>query len=509
VRNLTPNFCSRLDDLNRRIVLLRNDLRSFKLGQKDKLSFVGYLILSPKTLWGKLALVLITGLVFAQLLSAYILLRDRGETLYEAIQQNMITRTASIVQLMDSLNPANRQRLQPLLNAPELNISFTNQAKPTPAGNEDSQAATQLIKDQLRQRLPSGSEFLVTVIGSVMDRSMPELRHAHTPGLTPMAKSWAFMHGPHAMVQSFLIQVRLQDGSWIRFERIMPDDLFNWPSRLIWVLGILLLSVAALSLFTVRSITRPLRELKTAAEGLGRDIHRSPLSVEGPTEVSETAKAFNTMQTRLKRYIEDRARMLAAVSHDLKTPLTRLRLRTDLLEDEALRHKFQHDLDDMGSMVNATLDFMRGVQTQESTQPVNLMALLDSISENAHEMGHDVNVEGKITEPYDGKPIALKRCIENIVENAISYGEHATIRTEEDEKNLTISILDEGPGIPQEKLQAVFDPFLRLESSRAKKSGGTGLGLGIARNIARAHGGDLQLANRPQGGIRATLTLPK
>ena len=185
-----------------------------------------------------------------------------------------------------------------------------------------------------------------------------------------------------------------------------------------------------------------------------------------------------------------------------------MRLRTDLLEVKVLRHKFETDLNDMESMVNATLDFMRGVQTQEPTQTINLMALLDSVSENAIEVGHDVQVIGSLSEPYNGKPIALKRCIENLVENAVSYGERAIIRIEED-KNVIISVLDEGPGIPEEQLEAVFDPFFRLESSRAKKSGGTGLGLGIARNIAKAHGGDLQLSNRPEGGIKAALTLPK
>ena len=453
-------------------------------------------------------MVLLSGLVFAQLLSAFVLLRDRGQTLYEAVQQNLIARTASIVHLMDSLEAADRQQLLPLLNAPELTISFSDRAETLPEGNKDSKAATRLIKKQLTQRLPPESNVHVTVIGSVMNRSMPEMRHRHTTGLNPKPEPWAFMHGAHAMVQSFLIQVQLRDGRWIRFERDIPENFFNWPSRLIWVLGILLVSVAVLSLVAVRSIIRPLRELRTAAEGLGRDIHRSPLPVKGPTEISETAKAFNTMQSRLKSYIDDRARILAAVSHDLKTPLTRLRLRADLLEDKVLRHKFQTDLQDMESMVNATLDFMRGVQTQEPTQPVNLMALLDSISENALEVGHDVHVVGNITAPYEGKPIALKRCIENLVENAVRYGERAIIHIEED-KNIIISVLDEGAGIPEEQLEAVFDPFLRLESSRAKKSGGTGLGLGIARNIAKAHGGDLQLSNRPEGGIKATLTLPK
>ncbi len=463
----------------------------------------------PRTLWGKLVLVLLSGLVFAQLLSAFVLLRDRGQTLYEAVQQNLIARTTSIVHLMDALEPADRQQLLPLLNAPELTISFSGQAEILPEGNEDSKTATRLIKEQLTQRLQPGSNVRVTVIGSVMNQPMPERHHRHTTEFSPKPEPWAFMRGTHAMVQSFLIQVQLSDGRWIRFERDIPENFFNWPSRLIWVLGILLASVAALSLIAVRSIIRPLNELKTAAEGLGRDIHRSPLPVKGPMEISETAKAFNTMQSRLKSFIEDRARILAAASHDLKTPLTRLRLRTDLLEDETLRHKFQTDLDDMESMVNATLDFMRGVQTQEPTQTINLIALLDSISENAIEVGHDVQVTGSLNKPYNGKPIALKRCIENLVENAVSYGKRAQIHVEEDDKQITISVLDEGPGIPEEKLDTVFDPFFRLESSRSKKSGGTGLGLGIARNIAKAHGGDLLLSNRPEGGIKAMLVLPK
>jgi len=324
-----------------------------------------------------------------------------------------------------------------------------------------------------------------------------------------MSGPWAYMHGLHAMARFFHIQVKLQDGSWVSFERGLSERLFDWPVRLLIVLGVLLVSVLLLSFVGVRSIIRPLRDLRRAAEGLGKDIQQPPLEETGPTEVRDTTKAFNTMQMRLKNYIEDRAGILAAVSHDLKTPLTRIRLRTDLMDDEELRTKTQKDLDDMESMVSATLDFMRGTETREPSQRLDLMALLESIQEDAREAGKNVQFQGQMTEPYDGKPLALKRCIVNLVENAVRYGGRADIRVGDAKEEVVISICDKGPGIPEEALQKVFDPFFRLESSRAQHTGGTGLGLGIARNIARAHGGDLMLHNRAEGGLCARLTLPR
>jgi len=211
----------------------------------------------------------------------------------------------------------------------------------------------------------------------------------------------------------------------------------------------------------------------------------------------------------LKNYIEDRAGILAAVSHDLKTPLTRIRLRTDLMEDDELRVKMQKDLDDMEAMVTATLDFMRGTETREPSQQVDIMALLESIQENSHEAGENVHLHVQALEPYTGKPLALKRCIVNLVDNAVRYGREAHIEIENSTEELVILVRDNGPGVPNDALQKVFDPFFRVENSRAKNTGGTGLGLGIARNIARAHGGDLILHNRPQGGLCARLSLPR
>jgi signal transduction histidine kinase len=245
------------------------------------------------------------------------------------------------------------------------------------------------------------------------------------------------------------------------------------------------------------------------ADELGKDIRRPPIAETGPIEVAETSRAFNKMQRRIQRFVEDRTRLLAAVSHDLKTPLTRLRLRVDLLEDEEVGEKIRRDLDDMQAMVEATLDFMRGAESREESQPLDLMALIESLRDNANEGGERVRLGGRIESPYRGRPLALKRCIGNLLDNALRYGGKADIKPRDSEDAVILTIADNGPGIPPEALDKVFEPFFRLEGSRARESGGTGPGLSIACNIARSHGGELVLRNRPQGGLIAELTLPR
>ncbi|MEW8024984.1 MAG: ATP-binding protein [Candidatus Thiodiazotropha sp.] len=464
--------------------------------------------LVPKSLFGRLVLVMLSGLVLAQLFTAFILLRDRGQVLYDAVRQNLIDRTTGIVRLLDPLTPAERQRLLPLLSGSDLQVTLSQQPLPLMDSEAESRLASEVVKRQLLAHIPDKRNIRVSVEGTVMQPAMQGM-HRRMMGGPPMSGPWAYARGVHAMARFFRIQIELADGTWVRFERGLPEEMFDWPVTLLIALSVLLLSVILLSLFGVHTIVRPLRELRQAAEGLGKDIHQPPLEPSGPSEVRETARAFNTMQQRLKNYIEDRAGILAAVSHDLKTPLTRIRLRTDLMDDDELREKTQKDLEDMEAMVIATLDFMRGTETGETSQRLDLMALLESVQQDAQEAGKTVSIEGRIVSPYTGKPLALKRCLVNLVENAVRYGGRCEISLEERDQEVVIDICDQGPGIPENMLEKVFDPFVRIESSRAQHTGGTGLGLGIARNIARAHGGDLTLSNRKQGGLCARLTLPK
>ena len=281
------------------------------------------------------------------------------------------------------------------------------------------------------------------------------------------------------------------------------------PVRFALTLLILLGTVIVLSLVAVRWVTGPLSTLATAAEKLGEDINRAPLPESGPLEVRRAARAFNTMQRRLARFIADRTRILTAMSHDLKTPITRLRLRAEMLEDEALRAKFAKDLEEMEAMVAQTLDFMRDASAREAVQRVDITALLESLQTDFQDTGAAVEIEGRVARPYDGRPLALRRCLTNLIDNALRYGKRATIKAEESADRIIVRILDEGPGIPEEEFEHAFEPFFRGESSRSRETGGTGLGLGIARNIARAHGGDVVLKNRSAGGLEAIVTLPR
>jgi signal transduction histidine kinase len=215
------------------------------------------------------------------------------------------------------------------------------------------------------------------------------------------------------------------------------------------------------------------------------------------------------MQDRLHRYLDSRTRVLAAMSHDLKTPLTRLRLQVETqIEDPALQARFGKELDEMESMVRGALALFRGLNDEEALEPVDVNLLLDTIRGEFVEMGKDVTVEGRALTPIPGKPQALKRCITNLVGNAVNFGARAHVIVRDGE-NLEISVCDEGPGIPPEELEKVFEPFYRLESSRNRDTGGTGLGLSIARDVAQAHGGAVVLRNRPEGGLEARLTLPR
>ena len=237
-----------------------------------------------------------------------------------------------------------------------------------------------------------------------------------------------------------------------------------------------------------------------------------PVAVEaarGPLEIRRTAQAFNTMQERLSRYLKSRVTALTAISHDLKTPVNRLRLRAELLEDGEVKGKIVQDLQEMESMILDTLEFMRGGRTVEKPQPVDVNALLESLQADAQDTGARVTVEGAAAGPYVGRPQALKRCLGNLLDNALKYGGSAAMRVDDAPARLIIRVRDQGPGIPEAQLERVFEPFHRLEGSRSRDTGGTGLGLSIARQIAQLHGGTLKLRNLGEGGLEAVLDLPR
>ncbi len=280
------------------------------------------------------------------------------------------------------------------------------------------------------------------------------------------------------------------------------------PSLILNLVLLVLVLVAALYVAT-RGITRPLSRLARAAEVIGQGGRAAQLEERGARELRHAARAFNTMQDRLHRYLDSRTRVLAAMSHDLKTPLTRLRLQVEtLIEDAALRARLGRELDEMESMVHGALALFRGLNEREPSEPVDVNALIESVREGFAAMGEEVTVSGRALAPFLGRPQALKRCLTNLIANAVKFGKRADIAIADGEA-LRIGIRDQGPGIPADELERVFEPFYRLESSRNRDTGGSGLGLSIARDVVQAHGGKLVLRNRPEGGLEVELSLPR
>ena len=300
---------------------------------------------------------------------------------------------------------------------------------------------------------------------------------------------------------------------WLHMgERAMlmqQNHLPDLPSRFGTHLVITLAAVIAVSLVAVRLVTRPLQRLAEAADAFGSDLESPPLPETGPTETRRAAEAFNRMQERLRRLIAERGRALAAVSHDLRTPLTRMRLRAELVDDEALRAQINADIDDMQAMVESTLDYLRGLRENEAPQSIDMDALLQSLVADEQALGRPVTLTGRGIAPYVGRLSMLKRAVGNLIDNAVKYGQSAHLVVEDSAAELRLSVEDRGPGIPEAELVRVVEPYVRLEASRSRETGGVGLGLTIARDAAVLHGGKLLLRNHPQGGLVATLILPR
>ena len=306
-----------------------------------------------------------------------------------------------------------------------------------------------------------------------------------------------------------LASVPFADGGWINARtrtRAEPVPI-PWPS--IISAGLMAVAILAIVGLIVRRATRPLAVLADRVEAFGRGAPSMTLPETGPREVRRLTAAFNRMQERLARFISDRTRMLAAIGHDLRTPITSLKIRTELLDDEESRDRMMATLDDMQRMTEATLAFAREDADAEPLRSVDLNALVESLCDDLAAMGKDVTFTGVERLPYTCRPTALRRAFSNLVDNAVRYGDRARVTLAATADGPRIVIDDDGPGIPADRIEEVYKPFVRLETSRSRDTGGTGLGLSIARSIILAHGGELTLGNRKDGGLRVEIRLPR
>ncbi len=309
------------------------------------------------------------------------------------------------------------------------------------------------------------------------------------------------------------LAVPVRDGLWLHTVYARPDLITQSPAGYYVTFGLtgaLLLLVAFLA---VRRLGRPLQRLTDAAERLGRGEEIEVLPEDGPDDVRRTTEAFNRMQARLRRFVADRTRMMAAISHDLRTPITSLRLRAEFIAEPEMKEKIIATLDEMQAMTESALAFAREEATAEPSRTTDLDALLESLCADLAELGWDVTFVHGDRVPWRGRPDALRRALRNLIENAVRYGGRARVRLGVDADGVDIRIEDDGPGIPAADFEKVFAPFVRLESSRNRTTGGVGLGLSIARTIVRSHGGDIVLANRDAGdgagGLVASVRLPR
>lgn len=312
-------------------------------------------------------------------------------------------------------------------------------------------------------------------------------------------------HDPHVA----LVSLRLPDSTWVNVSLLNYTAPDTGGHGTLLSTSVMALGVIALSVVIARWLTRPITRMAAGVRALHPGDAPARLAEAGPREVRDLAIAFNDMQDRIARLIDERTRALAAVSHDLRTPLTRLKLRIEDLANPELGQAITADLAELEQMIDATLSYLKGESDDEAPRALDLAALLRSIADDASDLGQDVTLTGPRSQVCRGRHLGLKRAFSNLVQNAVKYGHRARLSTEATDASIVVHIDDDGPGIPTDMQKYVLEPFVRLETSRSRETGGVGLGLTIAKSRIAADGGQLDLSNRPDGGLRVTVSLPK
>ena len=318
------------------------------------------------------------------------------------------------------------------------------------------------------------------------------------------------LHAPaieRYLVAPFEVDMRRPDGRWTALKVTESGPLATWQQRILLWFAISALALVPVAFLFARRLAAPITAFAEAAERLGRDPQAPPVRIQGPSEIGVAAIAFNQMQERLSRYVEDRTSMVGAIAHDLRTPLTRLRFRAEAVP-EPLRSKMAADIDQMEAMISGTLAFVRNASQPGARTRLELVSLVESVADEMAETGLNVTADSSGPVIIDGDPIGLRRLVTNLIDNAVKFGGSAQARVYSREGCAVVEVDDDGPGVPESERERVFEPFHRGEPSRSRETGGAGLGLAVVRSIARAHGGDAVLENRLEGGLRATATLP-
>lgn len=427
----------------------------------------------PRTLFARLMIILLVGLALAQGLSFILVVRERSAAADTLMLGNLERDVASSVAMLDMMPADNR-----------------------PAWLD------RLGRKNYRYLLDAGTS------GDELPREALSREAVGTIARALQGRYDVTANAVPGGGNQFQVHLRLSDGRPLTIDiHPAPRKLSTWLPVL---LGVQLVLLGGCAWLAVRLVTRPLKQLAAAAENLGPDLKGEQVPEQGPVEVAHAAAAFNAMQQRIAGYLAERVQILAAISHDLQTPITRMRLRLDLMEPSETQEKLYRDLAAMEQLVREGVTYARTLHgSTETPARVDVDALLDSLAFDYRDGGNPIVVEGKAGTPIQTRPQALRRILTNLLDNAIKFGSDVQVAVQrEPDGNLAIAVRDRGPGIPDAELERVMQPFYRLETSRNRGTGGTGLGLAIAQQLAQALGGRLALSNRPGGGLQATLTLP-
>ena len=465
------------------------------------------LSLLPDSLFGRLYVAIIAVVALTLLTILVLIVRERRELLDTGAGASVST-IAATAEHLAHLTPEQRRQELDELRAQRRNIDEMRRTRMEDRRENRAELERKVIS-KLQNRLgdryhvhaaaPGASQRGIVTLSD--ERDVPPPR-GEPPGPPPEGRP-----PPPFDRRPFEIEIEFPDGDRVAFRMSAPRPGPPLPRGIFLNFAILTLVLGAVLYGMTRTITRPLGKLASAADAVGRGERVEPLPEEGGRELRAATRAFNSMQERLHRYLDSRTRVLAAMSHDLRTPLTRLRLRVESIDDEQLRNRCTADLDEMSNMIRGALGVFRGLNDDEPAVAVEIDALLEALRDEHIELGGVVTLTGHVPQPLNAKPLALRRCLGNLIHNALQYGGEAEIHAEDGEA-VIVRIRDRGPGIPEEALDRVFEPFFRLESSRSRDTGGTGLGLSIARDIAQAHGGRLELQNLDRG-LEARLILPR
>ena len=462
--------------------------------------------LLPKSLFGQTILVLVAGLIVSLLVGSWIYTLDREQAVRAVGGFGAAQRITNLTKLVQDVPREWRERIVAGLSDQTFRVSLSAQS-PTIVPSNDDATIAQAIEQFLIGQLSLAPDRRPLVSASVPD-------HAVFGGGGPMMGHGAMMHGFGGFAgfggfRDLQVAVPLPDGQWLSFATALPESGSTFSRQFLLSMGMMAIVVLAVSVWVVRRVTAPLAAVSVAAERLGRDLNAPAMLETGTIETRQAVRAFNTMQSRLRSLIENRTRMLAAISHDLRTPLTLLRLRAENIENLQERAKMLGTIAEMDSMVGATLQFARDEATTEVKRPTDIAALVQSIVDDMADAGMPVKMQPAEAIVYACRPDALKRAIRNLLDNAVKYGKGANVVIQTTPKMIEIAIDDDGPGIPEQELSRVFDPFYRLEESRSRETGGVGLGLAITQSIVQAHSGELILNNRRPAGLRARIVLPR